>query len=54
MRLVTTTGTDDDALLAVSDTGYSNDILRLEWLKNFEWVPAKQQHSLYRLLLIDG
>ena len=49
----TTTGIDDDTLLAVSDTGYSNDILSLEWLKHFERLSAQRQHGLYRLLLLD-
>jgi hypothetical protein len=35
-RWFTTTNIDDNTLLAVSDTGYSNDVLSLEWLKHFE------------------
>ena len=53
-RWFTTTDIDDDTLLAVSDTGYSNDMLSLEWLKHFERFSAQRQHSLYRLLLLDG
>ena len=49
-----TTGIDDDTLLAVSDTGYTNDMLSLEWLKHFERFSAQRQHGLYRLLLLDG
>ena len=26
----------DDTLFAVSETGYSNDVLSLEWLKHFD------------------
>lgn len=49
-----TTGIDDDTLLAVSDTGYSSDVLSLEWLKHFDWFSAQQQNGLFRLLLLDG
>ena len=38
--------------LAVSGTGYSSDILSLEWLKHFERFTAKRQHGLYRLLCL--
>ena len=50
-RRYTTTGIDDDTLLAVSATGYSNDILSL---KHFERFSANRQHGLYRLHLLDG
>ena len=53
-RWFTTTDIDEGTLLAVSDTGYSKDMLSLEWLKHFEWVSAQGQHSLYRLLLLNG
>ena len=38
-----TRGIDDDTLLAVSDTGYSNDMLSLEWLKHFKRFLAQRQ-----------
>ena len=41
-------------MLAVSDTGYSNDVLSLEWRKHFDHFSAQRQHSLYRLILLDG
>jgi acylphosphatase len=33
---------DGDILMAVLDTGYSNDELALEWLKHFERFSAKR------------
>ena len=30
------TATSVDTLFAVSETGYSNDVLSLEWLKHFD------------------
>ena len=49
----TKTGLEDDVLVAVSDTGYSNDELGLEWLRHFERYSARRQVGVYRLLL-DG
>ena len=53
----TSTFIDDDTLLAVSETGYSNDVLSLEWLKHLDRFSAKRQHEPippHRLLLLDG
>jgi hypothetical protein len=50
----TKTGLEDDVLVAVSDTGYSNDELGLEWLRHFERYSARRQVGIYRLLLLDG
>jgi len=49
----TDTGLEDDVLVAVSDTGYANDELRLEWLRHFERYSARRQVGVYRLLLLD-
>ena len=50
----TNTNLDDDYLLAVSETGYSNDLLSLEWLQHFDKFSARRQIGVYRLLLLDG
>ena len=48
------TNIEDDTLIAVSDTGYSNDVLCFEWIKYFEWFTAKRRHSKWRLIILDG
>ena len=50
----TKTNLEDDVLLAVSDTGYSNDTLCLEWLYHFDKFSARRMVGAYRLLLLDG
>ena len=45
---------EGDTLIAVSDTGYSSDVLCFEWVKHFERFTAKRRHSKWRLLLLDG
>jgi hypothetical protein len=45
---------DGDILMAVLDTGYSNNKLALEWLKYFERFSAKRQQGVYRLLILDN
>ena len=41
-------------LLAVSKTGYTNDVIGLQWLKHFDRLSGKKQQGRYRLLLMDG
>ena len=41
-------------LVAISDTGYSNDVLCFEWIKCFGRFTTKRQLSKWRLLLLDG
>ena len=45
---------DNDALLSVSDSGYSNDELALGWLKHFEVHSKIHQVSAWRLLIVDS
>ena len=52
-RWPTTTDAEGDTLIAVSDTGYSSDVLCFECIKHFERFTAKRRHSKWRLLL-DG
>ena len=53
-RWSTTASIGGDTLIAVSDTGYSNDILCFEWIKHFERFTTTRQHGKWRLLLLDG
>ena len=50
----TKTNLDDNVLLAVSDTGYSNDQLALEWISHFDRFSSQRRTGAYRLLLLDG
>ena len=44
----------DNVVLGVSDTGYANDHLSLDWLRHFEEHTRQQASSAYRLLILDG
>lgn len=44
----------DSYLIAVSETGYSNDSLALTWLKHFNTMTSKRTKGAWRLLLVDG
>lgn len=44
----------DNYLIAVSDTGYSNDQLALAWLKHFNQRTKRRSTGAWRLLLLDG
>jgi hypothetical protein len=44
----------DGYLIAVSETGYSNDSLALAWLKHFNTMTSKRTKGAWRLLLVDG
>ena len=51
----TSTGFEDNVLVAVLETGYSrNDELHLGWLSHFERYSARRQLGTCRLLLLDG
>ncbi|TKA66365.1 hypothetical protein B0A49_07680, partial [Cryomyces minteri] len=45
---------DDDVLMAVSDSGYTNDEISLAWFEHFDKFSAKRQTGAWRLLLLDG
>ena len=45
---------DDDYLIGVSDSGYSNDVLFFQWLQHWEAMSKRTQRGEYRLLLLDG
>lgn len=48
------TGLGDNYVIAVSDTGYINDSVSLEWIHHFDTETQKVQLGEYRLLLLDG
>src|SRR6478735_8016307 len=43
-----------DWVIALSENGWTNNNLGLEWLKHFDRVTAKRTNSRYRLLILDG
>jgi len=53
-RWYTSTNIPDDTLIALSDTGYSNDDISLGWLAHFERFTSRRKTGAYRLLLLDG
>ena len=42
----------NDILVGVSDSGYSCDVLSLEWLKHFECFSADKQVGKWRLFVV--
>ncbi len=50
----TQTNIDDDYMVAVSETGFSNDKLSYNWLKHFDRFSAACQSGVYRLFLLDS
>ena len=51
---VTKTGLDDDVFIGISESGYTNDILTLDWLHHFDRFSSQRQIGSYRLLVLDG
>lgn len=43
-----------DTLLAVSETGYANDEIHLDWIRYFNLRTQARQVGVYRLLVIDS
>lgn len=44
----------DDMVIGVSESGYTNDHLCLDWLKHFDHYTKNKTTGAYRLLIIDG
>ncbi len=44
---------DDDVLVTISDTDYSNDWIFLRWLKHFDRFSQKHQKRAWRLLVMN-
>lgn len=45
---------ENSVLYGLSESGYSNAELALEWIKHFDRFTTPRQRGLYRLLLFDG
>jgi hypothetical protein len=45
---------EDDYLIGVSESGYTNDYLALEWLKHFNNLTKSRKPGAYRLLILNG
>ena len=45
---------DGNTLFARSETGYTNDILTLAWVKHFEKFTRPRTVGVYRILIFDG
>jgi DDE superfamily endonuclease len=45
---------DDNILLAVSESGYTNDILSYKWLEHFNRQTEEKARGQNRLLIMDG
>jgi hypothetical protein len=43
-----------DYLIGVSDTGYSNDVLNLDYIRHFDKYTKQKTKGAYRLLISDG
>ena len=50
----TNTSIPSSYTIGLSETGYNNDELSLEWLKHFDKWTRRRQAGLWRLLLFDG
>lgn len=45
---------DPDTAITVSESGYTNDELTLQWIKHFEYHTRSKRRGRWRLLLCDG
>ena len=50
----TNTQVPDNYSVALSDTGYNNDEISIEWMKHFEKSTCARQKGVHRLLIFDG
>lgn len=53
-RWITETGLANDTLISVTESGYSNDEISLDWIKHFENQTRARTKGTKRLLLLDG
>jgi len=49
----TKTSIPDAYLVGVSDSGYSNESLALDWIPHFDYFSSHRQVGCWRLLLLD-
>jgi hypothetical protein len=45
---------DGDTLFARSESGFTNDVLTMAWIKHFEKFTAPRTKGVYRMLIFDG
>jgi hypothetical protein len=45
---------DDDVLFGMSESGYTNDRLSLEWIKHFDKQTKDSKEGKYQMLIMDG
>ncbi len=45
---------DDDMLITISDTNYSNNWISLQWLKHFNRFSQKHQKNAWRMLVMNN
>ena len=50
----TCTSLEEDTLISMLNSGFSNNQLSLEWIKHFEVHSTKSQTGAHQLLLLDG
>lgn len=50
----TNTQIPDNYSVAVSDTGYNNDEITIEWMRHFDNYSSRRQQGVYRLFIFDG
>ncbi len=48
------TSLDPDMIIDTSDSGYTNDVIGLQWLQHFITCTKASSSSKYKLLLYDG
>ena len=48
------TDVPDNYLLGTSDSGYTNDMLSIDWIKHFDRCTRGRTMGVYRLLIFDG
>ncbi len=48
------TNLPDNYLVATPESGYSNDVLTMEWLRHFDRFSKQRLAGTHRLLVLDG
>ena len=53
-KWITKTDLPDNYLFGTSDSGYTNDMLSIDWTKHFDHCTRSRTKGVYRLLIFDG
>ena len=48
------TSVPDEYLIGTSDSGYTNDMLSIDWIKHFDKCTRSRTTGIWRLLIFDG